>query len=157
MKKIVIAGILAIMIGLVYAVYAGPTSTGNTDANTQAFIGTVCFNTVGYSDTHVLRVDLVGNALQVTGHDPVYPSSMDGGGAVVNGHLLLQIDEAAPAYAMFANHNIDIDLATMTGTDDFRWSGLDGVVFVSYLDLPYAKVPCPTPGAAKTGSTSAGK
>ncbi|MCZ7355387.1 MAG: hypothetical protein O8C66_15050 [Candidatus Methanoperedens sp.] len=156
MKKIVIVGIIAIMIGSVYAVYAGSSVTG--DSNAQAFIGSICFKPGPYSDLHVLRIDQVGNALQVTGYNPVYPSAMDGGGAVVNGHLLLHIDEAIPAYAYWGVHSIDITLATMTGTDDLRWTDVNNNLVIGYTDLNYTRVPCPAPGSqSESGSTSVGK
>lgn len=159
MKKIAVAGIAIMMVISLYAVVVyAQTPTGQSPPSEETILavtdlGKKCFNTVGFTDLWVLKIEGIGPARQVTGYDPVYPSAMNGGGQALPGtkSLLLTIDERAPGWTIFAEHNVELDTTTpgaWTGTDDLRWSDLSGVVYINYLDLPIQQVPCPAPGAS---------
>ena len=110
-----------------------------------AYIGTFKFKLDAYTDTWTWRVDQVGDAYQVTGGDYVYPAAMNGGGYILANHLLLTVTEAVPGNAIgieghFAIHCIDLNLATMTGTDDMKWYTELGVPAVTYMNLTFQQV-----------------
>ncbi|MFH1562079.1 MAG: hypothetical protein ABIF11_01480 [Nitrospirota bacterium] len=106
-----------------------------------AYIGTFNFKMDNYSDTWKWRVDQVGDAYQVTGNCPVENSAMNGGGSIVNGHLLLTVTECSQVPdAYFCMHGIDINLSTMKGTDDFKWYNDLGICYIHQANSPISYV-----------------
>lgn len=114
-----------------------------TSSNAQ-YLGTFCFKLDFYQDTWKWSVDQVGDAYQVTGVEMTYPDAMNGGGGVIGNHLLLVVNEgdASSGLGYSAEHKIDLDLATLTGTTDFSWVDNSGNLYVTYTDEPFSNVPC---------------
>lgn len=144
MKKIIIVGIVALIMASAYVVYAQGLTDENTP-NVNAFVGKVCFKFDAYGDTFVLRFDQVGDAYQVVGHDPAYPSSIDGGGAIVapNKLALNFVEAQLPPGGRRAIHSWSLNTTTMKGTDTFSWANADGTGQNPYTALPFSKVICP--------------
>jgi hypothetical protein len=170
--KIVLAGILllAIMIPTALSINNGQGSsnvvTPSQQTNTQGMPGLVCFKYNDYGDTWVLSFRQTGpNEFLASGYDQIYPAAMTGGGAIVNGKLLLSLDERS--YDLYgiggnAQHNVVIDMATSpySGSDRLTWFDIYGVKMISYqAGLALTEVACPTGAQPKIGTqkTSAGK
>lgn len=157
MKKIIL-----LIIGLALSLSLAVPMT----ANAGSFLGKYCFKYTSYGDTWVWYVDNVGGAYAVTGIDLVYTpdSSMDGGGAVTAGILYLTVDEriamaGGPGISTNAEHNIKLNLTTLTGTDYLTWFDMDGNKTYSYpTGLAFGLVTCPLDAdAAPVGTTTAGQ
>jgi len=128
--------------------------------------GLVCFKYNDYGDTWVLSFRQAGpSEFRASGYDPIYPAAMTGGGAIVNGKLLLSLDERS--YGLYgiggdAQHDVVIDMATSpySGLDRLARFDIYGVKMVSYPSgLTLTEVACPTGAQPKVGTqkTSAGK
>lgn len=146
MKKIMTVGIVAIIMMSAYAVYAGQEQPSDPNtASVNAFIGKICFKYDSYADTYVLRFDQVGDAYQIVGHDPAYPSSIDGGGAIVapNKLALTFVEAQLPPGGRRAIHSWSLNVTTMKGTDTFSWANADGTGQNPFTALPFSKVACP--------------
>jgi hypothetical protein len=145
MKKLGIALIIAI------CVFAGAV------AAQAEVVGRFCFTPDFSIDIYVFVVDsLGGGAYQFTGYNPVYPSALNGGGNILDGHLYITMTESISALGIFITHCIDLDLATLTGTTDMVGHDSDGTILDFYVDEPFSITSCPPwPASAEMDGTKA--
>ncbi len=168
--KIVLAGmlLLAIMIPAALSINSGQgsnnTVTPSQQTNTQGMPGLVCFKYDTYADTWVLSFQQTGpSEFLASGYDPIYPATMTGGGAIVNGQLLLSLDEQMPSgYGSIGKHNVVIDMATSpyNGLDHLAWFDINGSTTFSYpAGLALTEIACPAGSqpTVVTKKTTAGK
>ena len=157
-------GICIVVLAAMSAVVIAEKSSDNqgnllADPDSTAYVGIICFTYDDYGDTWVLRVDRVRDALQVTGHDIVYPgSSMDGGGVIKDGHWYLNIVETYDPAGTGRRciHAVDIDMTVWprAGFDSFSWHNPDGTGHTTHMGIGLHQCPCPAPGKLIEGETT---
>ena len=119
-------------------------------ANAQYF-GKYCFKLDNYADTWVWRLGPLGDAYQISGHDTVYPSSMNGSGFISGSTFRGNALEADPSDGTYAIHAFSINLGTFTGSSTFTWFYNNGAVLVSLGAQGFHLVSCPADAGVMQG------
>lgn len=155
--KAMVLGICIAVVATMSVAVIAETSSDDQLAGTgpTPYVGNVCFTFDDFTDTWIWSVDRVGNGIQVTGFDAVYPAAMDGGGVIIDNHLLLAVTETqTPPGGRRCIHAIDIDMSTWTGIDSFSWHYPDGTAHTTHMGIGLRRIPCPAPGEVIEGLTS---